>query len=62
MEVSSIATLATAMSQVKTATDLNTTALKRGVYMQNENVLTLLQALPQTANPAHLGQTIDLFG
>jgi len=62
MDVPSIAALATAMSQAETATAVNTAVLKRSMDLQYENVLTLLQTLPQIANPAHLGQTIDLFG
>ncbi len=62
MDVSAVAKLATAMSQAETATAVNTAVLKKSMDLQQESVMMLLQALPQAVNPAHLGQTIDVFG
>lgn len=62
MDVSSIADLATSMSQTRTQQDIQVAVLKRALDSQSESALGLLAALPQPDSvnlPAHLGQNIN---
>lgn len=62
MDVSSIASLATEMSQAKTASAVGVAVLKKAIDINAQNSLQLLQALPQISNnPANLGNKVDAF-
>lgn len=59
MDVSTIASVATGMSQAQTAQAVQLAVLKKAMDMEAQSALQLLQALP--ANPPHLGNNIDIF-
>lgn len=64
MDTSAIASLATEMSQARTAEALQVTVLKKALDIQAQGALQLIQAaapLPQAQNnPPHLGNKIDI--
>ena len=61
MDVSSIASLSSALSQTKAAEAASTMVLKKSLDIQAQNANQLLQALPQVANnPPNLGNSIDV--
>ena len=61
MDVSSIASLSSALSQTKVAEAASTIVLKKSLDIQAQNANQLLQALPQVANnPPNLGNSIDV--
>lgn len=61
MDVSGIAGLASALSQVQVGNAVSVQVLKKAMDTEAQGALQLLQALPQpTNNPAHLGQNIDV--
>ncbi len=61
MDVSSIASLSSAMSQAKTADAVSTAVLKKSLDIQAQGAAQLLQALPQISNnPPNLGNSIDV--
>lgn len=62
MDVSSIANLATSLSQAQLSQDVGIAVLKKALNAQQSSAATLLAALPTppAANlPAHLGQNIN---
>ena len=59
MDVSSIAALATDMSQTQTEQAVQVAVLKKAMDMQEQSALQLLQAVP--VNPPHLGNSVDVF-
>ncbi len=62
MDVTSIASLATDMSQARTASAVGVAVLKKAIDINAQNSLQLLQALPQISNnPANLGNKVDAF-
>ena len=61
MDVSSIGSLSTALSQVQTGDAVSTLVLKKAMQIQEQNALQLLQALPQVSNnPPNLGNSVDV--
>lgn len=61
MDVSSIGSLSTALTQVQTGDAVSTLVLKKAMDIQEKSALQLLQALPQIAsNPPNLGNGIDV--
>lgn len=61
MDVSSIGSLSTALSQAQTGDAVSTLVLKKAMQIQEQNALQLLQALPQvTNNPPNLGNSVDV--
>lgn len=61
MDVSSIGSLSTALSQAQTGDAVSTLVLKKAMQIQEQNALQLLQALPQVANnPPNLGNSVDV--
>ena len=61
MDISSVASLSTALSQAKTGDAVSTLVLKKSMDIQEQNALQLLQALPQlSSNPPNLGNSIDV--
>lgn len=61
MDVSSIGSLSTALSQANTGDAVSTLVLKKALDIQAQSALQLLQALPQLpSNPPNLGNSIDV--
>ncbi len=61
MDVTSIASLSTALSQTEVADAVGIRVLKKAMDIQEQSALQLLQALPQPpSNPHNLGQNIDV--
>ena len=61
MDVSSIGSLSTALSQAQTGDAVSTLVLKKAMQIQEQNALQLLQGLPQVSNnPPNLGNSVDV--
>ncbi|QDQ25701.1 putative motility protein [Chitinimonas arctica] len=60
MDVSSIASTASDMAAVQTANTAAIMVLRKSMDIQQQNAMTLLQALPQPSNPPNLGNRIDV--
>lgn len=61
MDISSVSSLSTALSQAKTGDAVGTLVLKRAMDIQAQNAAQLLQAVPSaTNNPPNLGNSIDV--
>ncbi|UCV28470.1 YjfB family protein [Ferribacterium limneticum] len=61
MDIASVSSLTTALSQAKTGDAVGTLVLKKAMDIQAQNALQLLQAVPQVAsNPPNLGNSIDV--
>ena len=61
MDVTSIGSLSTALSQAEVADAVGIRVLKKAMDIQEQSALQLLQALPQLpSNPPNLGQNIDV--
>ena len=64
MDTSTIASIATEMSQVRIADAVQTAVLKKAMDIGASSALQLLQALPAptpVSNPPHLGNSVDTF-
>lgn len=61
MDVSGIASTATALSQAKTADAVAIAVLRKALDLQGQGALALIQALPQpvSVNPPQLGNFVD---
>lgn len=61
MDISSIGSLSSALSQANTGDAVSTLVLKKAMDIQAQTAAQLLQALPQIpSNPANLGNGIDV--
>ena len=61
MDVTSIGSLSTALSQAEVADAVGIRVLKKAMDIQEQSALQLLQARPQPpSNPPNLGQNIDV--
>jgi hypothetical protein len=63
MDVSSIASVATSMSQSKNADAVNTTVLRKALDIASSSAQQLIESVakPQsTNNPEHLGKNVDV--
>lgn len=61
MDVSSVGTLSSALSQAQTGDAVSTLVLKKAMDIQAQNAMQLLQAVPQMPNnPPNLGNSIDI--
>lgn len=61
MDVSSISSASTALSQARTGDAVATLVMKKAMDIQAQSALQLLQALPPVANnPPNLGNSIDV--
>ncbi len=63
MDVSSIGSLSSALSQAKTGDAVSTLVLKKAMDIQAQSAMQLLAALPPVAgssNPPNLGNSIDV--
>jgi len=63
MDVSSIASAATELSQARTADAVAIAVLRKTLDIQEQSALQLIQALPQPAtnNPPNLGNSVNTF-
>ena len=64
MDTSSIAALATEVSQARVADAVQIAVLKKAINIGASSALQLLEALPEPvplSNPAHLGNGVDTF-
>ena len=64
MDTSSIAALATGMSQARVADAVQIAVLKKAMDIGASSALQLLEALPEPvplSNPEHLGNGVDTF-
>jgi len=61
MDVSSVGSLSSALSQAQTGDAVSTLVLKKAMDIQEQNAMQLLQAVPQMPNnPPNLGNSIDV--
>lgn len=61
MDISSIGSLSTALSQAPTGDAVSTLVLRKALDIQAESAQQLLQALPPvSSNPPNLGNTVDV--
>lgn len=61
MDITSTGSLSAVQSQANTSETANILVLKKSIDIQEQNVLQLLQALPQPpSNPPNLGNSIDV--
>jgi hypothetical protein len=64
MDTLAIASLATDMSQARTANAVQLAVLKKAMDIESQGALQLVQAAAQAtqhANPPHLGNSVDTF-
>ncbi|MBI4984399.1 MAG: YjfB family protein [Rhodocyclales bacterium] len=62
MDTAAIASLATDMSQARTAEAVQITVLRKALDVQAQGALQLLEAVQLPANnPPHLGNSVDTF-
>ena len=61
MDISSIGSLNTALTQASTGDAVSTLVLKKALDIQAQSATQLLQALPSIpSNPSHLGNSVDI--
>lgn len=61
MDISSIGSLNTALTQASTGDAASTLVLKKALDIQAQSAAQLLQALPSIpSNPPHLGNSVDI--
>ena len=60
MDIASVSSLSTALSQAKVGDAAGTLVLKKALDLQEQAVSQLLQTLPQVSNPPNLGNQIDV--
>lgn len=61
MDISSVGSLSTALSQAQTGDAVSTLVLRKAMDIQAQSALQLLQAVPQLpSNPPNLGNSIDI--
>ncbi len=61
MDISSVGSLSTALSQSQTGDVVSTLVLKKAIDIQAQSAMQLLQALPPVpSNPPNLGNSVDI--
>ncbi len=61
MDISSVGSLTSALTQTRSGDAASTLVLKKAIDIQEQSAMQLLQALPQVArNPPNLGNSIDI--
>jgi len=61
MDISSLGSLTSVLSQVQTGDVVGTLMLKKAMDIEEQSALQLLQALPPVpSNPPNLGNSIDI--
>jgi hypothetical protein len=63
MDVNSIASASTELSQVRTTDAVDIAVLRKALDIQEQSAMQLIQALPQPAasNPPNLGNSVNTF-
>ena len=63
MDVSTIAALATQLSQANTANEVQTAVFRKALDLKTQSAMQLIDAasLAGRANPPHLGNQVDTF-
>lgn len=61
MDISSVGSLTTALSQPQSGEAAGLLVLKKAIDIQEQSAMQLLQGLPQAANnPPNLGNSVDI--
>lgn len=60
MDIASVSSLSTALSQAKTGDAVGTLVLKKAMDIQAQSAMQLIQAIPQPSNPPNLGNSVDI--
>lgn len=61
MDISSVGSLTSALTQVQGSDAVSTLVLKKSIDLQEQSALQLLQTLPRvTNNPPNLGNSVDI--
>lgn len=61
MDISTLASVSSALSQAQTGDAVGTLVLKKAMDLQAESAMQLLEALPQVpSNPPNLGNSVDV--
>lgn len=61
MDISSVGSLSTALSQATGSDAVGTLVLRKALDIEQQNAQQLLQALPQvSSNPPNLGNSVDV--
>lgn len=59
MDIASIGSLSTALTQASADDAVGTLVLKKALDIQAQSAMQLIQAVPQPSNPPNLGNSID---
>lgn len=59
MDIGSVGSFSSAMTQTQTADAVQIAVLKKAMDIQEQSALQLLQAVP--SNPSHLGNGVDTY-
>lgn len=61
MDISTLASVSSALSQAQTGDTVGTLVLKKAMDLQAQSAMQLLEALPQVpSNPPNLGNSVDV--
>lgn len=61
MDISTLASVSSALSQAQTGDAVGTLVLKKAMDLQAQSAMQLLEALPQvSSNPPNLGNSVDV--
>ena len=61
MDISSVGSLTSALTQTQSGDAVNTLVLKKAIDIQEQSAIQLLQGVPQVANnPPNLGNSVDI--
>lgn len=61
MDIASVSSLSTALSQAKAGDAVGTLVLKKAIDIEAQSALKLLETVPAVSNnPEHLGNSIDV--
>jgi len=61
MDVSNVASLSSAVAQMKVGDSVGISVLRKAMEIEAQGVMQLLQALPQpVSNPPNLGNSVDV--
>ncbi len=60
MDIASVSSLSTALTQAKSGDAVGTLVLKKAMDIQEQSVAQLLQSIPRASNPPNLGNSVDV--
>ncbi len=61
MDISGVASVASAASAAQTGDAVRISVLKEAIVNQAQGAIALLAAIPLPSNPPHMGQNIDVY-